>query len=57
MANAILIDPARDPRWDRFVKKHPFGWITHLSGWKGFQFIAILANHENNSFCVAKFYH
>jgi hypothetical protein len=34
MANVTLIDPVRDPRWDKFVEKHPFGWITHLSGWK-----------------------
>ena len=20
--------------WDRFVNNHPFGWISHLSGWK-----------------------
>jgi GNAT acetyltransferase-like protein len=30
----ILIDPVEDPRWDRFVMDHPFGWICHLSGWK-----------------------
>jgi hypothetical protein len=30
----FLIDPLEDPRWDRFVAKHPLGWITHLSGWK-----------------------
>ena len=29
-----LIDPNQDPRWDRFVGNHPFGWICHLSGWK-----------------------
>jgi hypothetical protein len=29
-----LIDPLADQRWDRFVDQHPFGWITHLSGWK-----------------------
>ena len=28
------IDPLTDPRWDRFVEQHPFGWITHLSRWK-----------------------
>ena len=29
-----LIDPITDPRWDKFVENHPFGWICHLSGWK-----------------------
>ena len=29
-----LIDPITDPRWDKFVENHPFGWIYHLSGWK-----------------------
>lgn len=30
-----IIDPGKDPRWDKFVEEHPFGWICHLSGWKG----------------------
>ena len=34
MSRVILIDPVEDPRWDRFVMDHPFGWICHLSGWK-----------------------
>jgi hypothetical protein len=34
MPNVILIDPLKDPRWDRFVESHPFGWVCHLSGWK-----------------------
>jgi len=29
-----LIDPCSEPGWDDFVLHHPFGWITHLSGWK-----------------------
>jgi len=29
-----IIDPLSDPRWDKFVGQHPFGWLTHLSGWK-----------------------
>jgi len=29
-----LIDPLQDQRWDDFVAHHPFGWLTHLSGWK-----------------------
>lgn len=29
-----FIDPATDARWDGFVEKHPFGWLTHLSSWK-----------------------
>ena len=28
------IEPLSDPRWDQFVNNHPFGWITHTSGWK-----------------------
>lgn len=32
--NIQLIDPCKDPRWDNFVEKHPFGWICHLSNWK-----------------------
>ncbi|MEM4724675.1 MAG: GNAT family N-acetyltransferase [Candidatus Hadarchaeum sp.] len=30
----ILIDPSLDERWDAFVDRHPWGWVTHLSGWK-----------------------
>jgi Acetyltransferase (GNAT) domain len=29
-----IIDPITDPRWDKFVESHPFGWVCHLSGWK-----------------------
>jgi CelD/BcsL family acetyltransferase involved in cellulose biosynthesis len=29
-----IIDPSKDPRWDRFVENHPLGWVCHLSGWK-----------------------
>jgi hypothetical protein len=32
--NVVLIDPLQDPHWDKFVDNHPYGWITHLSGWK-----------------------
>ncbi len=28
------IGPERDEEWDRFVRSHPDGWITHLSGWR-----------------------
>lgn len=35
LGNAVsIIDPLRNHRWDRFVHQHPYGWITHLSGWK-----------------------
>jgi len=34
MNNVKIIDPAQDPRWDKFVENHPFGWVVHLSGWK-----------------------
>ncbi len=34
MNRVDIIDPAQDERWDPFVKKHPFGWVAHLSGWK-----------------------
>jgi len=34
MGEIILINPIQDPRWDRFVLDHPFGWIVHLAGWK-----------------------
>ncbi|MFZ3105722.1 MAG: GNAT family N-acetyltransferase [Smithella sp.] len=34
MEEIKIIDPCSDPRWDKFVKNHPFGWIVHLSGWK-----------------------
>lgn len=29
-----LLDPSREPEWDRFVENHPCGLISHLSGWK-----------------------
>jgi hypothetical protein len=28
------INPLDDPRWDEFVKRHPWGWIYHLSKWQ-----------------------
>jgi hypothetical protein len=28
------INPLDDPRWDTFVKDHPWGWIYHLSKWQ-----------------------
>ncbi len=34
MVRVDRIDPVKDERWDPFVKKHPFGWVAHLSGWK-----------------------
>ena len=34
MPTVTAIDPTQDPRWDKFVKNHHFGWICHLSGWK-----------------------
>jgi hypothetical protein len=34
MEYVTTIDPVKDPRWDKFVENHPFGWICHLSGWK-----------------------
>jgi hypothetical protein len=34
MGKVSVIDPLTDPRWDRFVENHPFGWICQLSGWK-----------------------
>jgi len=34
MSTIKLIDPITDPRWDKFVESHPFGWVCHLSGWK-----------------------
>ena len=34
MEEIKIIDPCSDPRWDKFVESHPFGWIVHLSGWK-----------------------
>jgi Acetyltransferase (GNAT) domain len=34
MLKIVLLDPVQDPRWDRFVESHPFGWVCHLSGWK-----------------------
>jgi CelD/BcsL family acetyltransferase involved in cellulose biosynthesis len=33
MANVITIDPAKDPRWNKFVTDHRFGSIFHLSSW------------------------
>lgn len=34
LGSVVRIDPLKDPRWDRFVENHPFGWICHSSGWK-----------------------
>lgn len=30
----ITIHSHEDPRWDEFVKRHPDGWLYHLSAWK-----------------------
>lgn len=29
-----LIEPTDEQKWDEFVARHPFGWLTHLSGWR-----------------------
>lgn len=34
LKSVSLIDPSQDPRWDDFVRSHPYGLICHLSGWK-----------------------
>jgi len=34
MEKITIVDPQNDPRWDKFVDDHPFGWIVHLSGWR-----------------------
>jgi lipid II:glycine glycyltransferase (peptidoglycan interpeptide bridge formation enzyme) len=34
MNTIIEIDPLTDERWDPFVAQHPFGWLSHHSGWK-----------------------
>ena len=34
MRDIVDMDPCRDERWDRFVEGHPYGWVSHLSGWK-----------------------
>ena len=34
MRSPSIIDPAKSAEWDRFVEKHPFGQIYHLSSWK-----------------------
>ncbi len=30
----IEIDPCREPAWNGFIERHPFGLIYHLSEWK-----------------------
>jgi len=62
LALCTLIDPVKDPRWDKFVESHPLGLICHLSGWKQVleesfphikgHYLAIL-NHEDNSIRAA----
>jgi hypothetical protein len=34
MNNVVELTSEDMPRWDAFVKKHPYGWICHLSAWK-----------------------
>ncbi len=34
MAGVVLIDPSKDGSWDSFVEAHPFGWVSHLEGWR-----------------------
>lgn len=33
MAGVIAIDPATDPRWDRYVEAHPRALVYHLGAW------------------------
>jgi CelD/BcsL family acetyltransferase involved in cellulose biosynthesis len=33
MRSLIVVDPFSDPAWDTFVINHPFGWVSHLTGW------------------------
>lgn len=32
--NVQIINPKTFQGWDQFVESHPYGWITHLSGWQ-----------------------
>ena len=34
MKKVVLLKPEDMPQWDEFVKKHPLGWLCHLSSWK-----------------------
>ncbi len=34
MDDPVVIDPIADKSWDVFVEAHPYGWVSHLSGWK-----------------------
>lgn len=34
MSEVRIVDPAKTVGWDTFVENHPYGWISHLSGWK-----------------------
>jgi hypothetical protein len=36
MKTVIEIDSNQDRRWDKFIERHPLGWISHTSGWKNF---------------------
>lgn len=34
MEEIKTINPSSDSKWDKFIERHPFGWIVHLSDWK-----------------------
>jgi hypothetical protein len=66
MKKVTTLNPEKDARWDTFVKKHPFGWLYHLSVWKtvlgqsfkhikGHYFV-IMDDGENISAAIPVFY-
>jgi len=34
MKRVVWLKPEQMSQWDAFVKKHPFGWVSHLSAWE-----------------------
>lgn len=45
MSRILLLKDSELNLWDRFVQEHPFGWITHLSGWARMLKEAKVARH------------
>lgn len=50
MQSLIILKEHQYPKWDEFVRKHPNGWLTHLSSW---QLVLKSLPNISNSFILA----
>ena len=54
MKRVVWPKPEHMSRWDTFVKKHPFRWLSHLSAWK--QVLEMSFKHIRGHFLAIRDY-